>query len=185
MEDGHVWNKVKVSVPQYSGYCSLYNTTILACCINNVPIMPMPQQKPNNENAFARLVSSVISLSILRATPPLPNWAHVKWAYVCIHNTSACISSSCTFPPPSILLILGEKITNHSQCHRKRVCRSPTIDSCLSQKNKPKWNCQSTLSIRQVDDLVDQRICPITWLYKIEPKRKWMLRMAIKIIQKS
>lgn len=46
--------------------------------------MPMPQQKPNNENAFARFVSSVISLNILRATPPLPNQVHVKWAYAYI-----------------------------------------------------------------------------------------------------
>lgn len=37
-----------------------------------IPIIPRPQQKPNIENAFALLVLSVISLTILRATPELP-----------------------------------------------------------------------------------------------------------------
>lgn len=39
---------------------------------NTLPIMPAPQQNPKIENAFALFVLSVISLTILRATPELP-----------------------------------------------------------------------------------------------------------------
>ena len=39
---------------------------------NFLPIIPNPHVRPNNEKAVARFVASVISASILLATPAFP-----------------------------------------------------------------------------------------------------------------
>lgn len=49
--------------------------------------MPAPQQNPKIENAFALFVLSVISLTMLRATPPFPfMMPHIARAPIAHHK---------------------------------------------------------------------------------------------------
>ena len=125
-------------------------------------IDPAPQQKPNIEKALVSFVVSVISPSILFATPIFPA---IKTIVQNVYNYHLQV----------------ERVTHHWACRIVLVTQLPTIMFYSGQTSKLWQCCPSNRSEESADDPICRTTNPTKWRNRIaQRKRKKLFDLAFR-----